>query len=257
MKDESPYTKVPNSFFELEGLAPIQKLVLLVIIRKTFGFNKNSDGISLSQFEKELNCKKPTITKAIEILKEKKLIKVQKQYLPNGGKSFNRYTPLVKNFNKGSKDILQGLVKNFNIQKENNTKIEREDIFFNFYEIVENRKTLLKKFIEYLIMVENVKKPVKYSSTIEKKINSRDKETLKNFDKWFIQDYTIKVNEKYKGCIFEDKKIFKIFNHYEMQNNSMFGIALVGSSHEDINKKYFDSIEELEIFLNEVKNGTI
>ena len=257
MKNESPYTKVPNSFFELEGLAPIQKLVLLVIIRKTFGFNKNSDGISLSQFEKELNCKKPTIIKAIEILKEKKLIKVQTQYLPNGGKSFNRYTPLVKNFNKGSKDILQGLVKKFNIQKENNTKIEREEIFFNFYEIVENKKILIKSFIDYLIIVENVKKPIKYSSTIENKINSRDKETLKNFDKWFIQDYTNKLNEIYKDCLFEERKIFNIFNHYEMKSDSMFGIALIGSSNNDVNRKYFNSIEELESFLKEVKNETI
>ena len=80
---------------------------------------------------------------------------------------------------------------------------------------------------------------------------------MKNFDKWFIQDYTNKLNEIYKDCLFEERKIFKIFNHYEMKSDSMFGIALIGSSNNDVNRKYFNSIEELESFLKEVKNETI
>ena len=139
------------------------------------------------------------------------------------------------------------------VEEYENSDKEEEIYVDNFYEIVENKKFLLKSFIDYLIIVENVKKPIKYASTIEKKINSRDKETMKNFDKWFIQDYTNKLNEIYKDCLFEERKIFKIFNHYEMKNNSMFGIALVGSSHDDVDKKFFSSIEELESFLREVK----
>jgi phage replication O-like protein O len=257
MKNESPYTKVPNSIFDIEGLNVYERLILLFIIRRTIGFNKKSDGISLSQFIKFTGASKPTVLKAIENLKKMKCINIHKQTTSTGGKHYNRYTPLVNEIDKGSKGGLLGLVNEVYIQKENNTKIEREDIFFNFYETVKNRKILLKDFIDYLIIVENVKKPIKYASTIEKKINSRDKETLKNFDKWFIQNYTDNLNSKYKEYLFDDKKIYRIFNHYEMLNNSMFGIALVGNSTKDVNKFFFNSIEELETFLNKGKNEII
>ena len=63
--EESPFTKVPNSIFDIEGLNIYERLVLLYIIRKTIGFNKKSDGISLSQFVKFTGASKPTIIKAI------------------------------------------------------------------------------------------------------------------------------------------------------------------------------------------------
>lgn len=248
MNDESPYTKVPNSIFDIEGLNIYERLVLLYIIRKTIGFNKKSDGISLSQFMKFMGISKPTVLKSIKKLKELKYIKVTKQTNSTGGKHFNRYTPLVNEIDKASKRDLQGVVNDVYIQKENNTKSEREDIFFNFYETLENKKILTKEFIDYLLISENVRNKIKYSSTIEKKLNNRNKETLINFDKWYLQDYTSRLNSKYSDYKYQDKKLYKVFNYYEMKSKSMFGLAFINDSN-NTDRKYFNSIDEVEKFL--------
>ena len=151
--EESPFTKVPNSIFDIEGLNIYERLVLLYIIRKTIGFNKKSDGISLSQFVKFTGASKPTIIKAIENLKKMKCINVLKQTNSTGGKHYNRYTPLVneidylvKQIYKGSKGGLLGLVNQVDIQEENNTKEniqkrEREIINNNiFFSLSDNEK---------------------------------------------------------------------------------------------------------------------
>lgn len=129
--NESPFTKVPNSIFDIEGLNIYERLILLYIVRKTIGFNKKSDGISLNQFIRFAGISKPTVLKAINNLKKMKLIKVKKQTNSTGGKSYNRYTPLVNNIDhlvndidKGSKGDLLGLVKDIDIQK----KIEQKKI---------------------------------------------------------------------------------------------------------------------------------
>lgn len=58
---------------------------------------------------------KPTIIKALKELVEKGYLLRQEEH--KNGVQFNRYKvnlPLLKNFNRGSKEILTGVVKNFN-----------------------------------------------------------------------------------------------------------------------------------------------
>ena len=258
MKDESPYTKVPNCIFDIEGLNVYERIILLYVIRRTIGFNKNSDGISLSQFTKYTGLSKPTILKAIDKLKDLRLLKVSKQTNITGGKHYNRYTPLVNEIYKGSKGDLQGLVKEVYIQKENIIKRERENIFFNFYSEVENKKLFTKKFIDELISIENVRNPVSYRSTIEKKLSSRNKETLINFDKWYLNDYTEQLNRTYKSYFINDKEIMKIDNYFNFtsERKEMLGLVLKNKNNK-AEVIYFDTKKEIEEYLKEAINETI
>ncbi len=74
---ENGYTKIANEI--LEALARIRIAgeagqVFYFILRKTYGFNKKADPISLSQFSLGTGLKKNTICKAINKLKELNLI---------------------------------------------------------------------------------------------------------------------------------------------------------------------------------------
>ena len=144
------------------------------------------------------------------------------------------------------------------IQKENNTKREREDIFFNLYREVENKKSFTKKFIDELISIENVRNPVSYRSTIEKKLSSRNKETLINFDKWYLNDYTEKLNRTYKRCFINDKEIMKIENYFNftIDNKAMLGLVLINKNNK-AEVIYFDTKKEIEEYLKEAINETI
>jgi phage replication O-like protein O len=53
------YTQVPDELFDLlmSRLSGAELKVLLYIVRRTFGFKKGSDRISLSQFESEITRK--------------------------------------------------------------------------------------------------------------------------------------------------------------------------------------------------------
>lgn len=71
------FTQIPNHV--LEALAMIRipgepRQILDVILRKTLGWHKISDRISLSQFQELTGMKKPSIIRAIKTLLEMDLI---------------------------------------------------------------------------------------------------------------------------------------------------------------------------------------
>ncbi len=76
------YTKVPNVFFDevMRKLPPSEYMVLMLFVRKLYGFHKNTDMISLSQITKMANIAKSTIRRAIRGLEEKGLITAIKTY---------------------------------------------------------------------------------------------------------------------------------------------------------------------------------
>ena len=88
---EKPFTKVPNAILDLESLNVYEFRILMHIYIKTIGFNKKSDGISLSQFQKATGISKPTILKSLKSLEEMKFIKVQKQINNTNGNLSNKY----------------------------------------------------------------------------------------------------------------------------------------------------------------------
>jgi len=101
MKTDSNFTKLPNDL--LEALAGIRipgeaNQILAVILRKTFGFGKSSDSISLTQFALSTGMKKPNCQRAINKLIAMKVIKKDKgitaKYRIN--KDFSEWLPLSK-----------------------------------------------------------------------------------------------------------------------------------------------------------------
>jgi phage replication O-like protein O len=107
---ENGYTKIANEL--LEALARIRisgeaNQILLVILRKTYGFNKTEDAISLSQFHLFTGIKKPSITRAIRKLEELNIINRKangaiKIYQLN--KDYSTWRPLPKKITVNNND---------------------------------------------------------------------------------------------------------------------------------------------------------
>lgn len=78
---ENGYTKIANEIIEKlcsYRISGEENLILWVIFRKTYGFNKKDDHIALDQFKKLTKLKKPTIQRAITKLENKKIIIVKR-----------------------------------------------------------------------------------------------------------------------------------------------------------------------------------
>ena len=92
------YTRIENDILEKLTQMNLSGSALgcaLVLLRKTNGFNKLQDGISLSQFVKLINRSKPTVCKA---LKELQLVKIC--LLVKKGRSGKEYNVYAFNKNK-------------------------------------------------------------------------------------------------------------------------------------------------------------
>ena len=145
------FTRIPNNFIDDLKLNPYQFQILSIIVRKTDGWCKIEDGISLSQFEKLVTFKKPKIIQTLKELIEMDLISKKKQILDNNSNSFNMYKisdRVVTENNKGSNSQLLGVVTEDYTQKKANTKentIIDYDDFFNLWNefAIKNKKAKL------------------------------------------------------------------------------------------------------------------
>lgn len=273
MKDESPYTKVPNSILDFEGLDVYEFRLLLLILRKTLGFNKKSDGISISQFIKATGISKDKVIKSLENLQKSKFISIQKQTLKNGGKSFNRYTPLVceKDYlvcekDKGSTPQRLGLVCEKDIQKENNTKENRQkreeregNIFFSF----SNNEQLkeIDRYIEYLISTEEyIKNPKAFGRKIKKQLVDGDEYQLEDFEKWYLSKTCEELKNKYSGKYLDGDVIENIYPYFDTEAynpNSKFIIWFIRPGIKKGYSRCFKDRHELYQLLDEVVDGII
>lgn len=148
--------QVPNAFVDevLSKISDASCKLYLVICRKTRGWNKEMDSISLTQFEEITGKTRPTVIKCLrELIKVGLVVELKSTFHGNTYKlgeetsigmlvnfpsknilldekqpnaSKNSLPLLVKNFNYASKNILPLLVKNFYTQsitiKNNSTK---------------------------------------------------------------------------------------------------------------------------------------
>ena len=131
---EDGYVQIANEIWE--QLARIRipgesMQVLLVIIRKTYGFHKKEDWISLSQFVESTGINKQNISRAISKLSSMNLINVIKKdndyharYCFN--KNYDTWKPLskkIKTFIKKDKEPLsKKITTKYNSTKDNITK---------------------------------------------------------------------------------------------------------------------------------------
>jgi phage replication O-like protein O len=112
---ENGYLKIATELWDAlirYRLPGEQRQIVDAIIRKTYGYNKKQDAISLSQFVKMTGCKKPNIIRSIKSLLSKKIIVVIKTdnkiaHVYKINKNYQSWVPLSKKkvFKDGSRTI--------------------------------------------------------------------------------------------------------------------------------------------------------
>jgi phage replication O-like protein O len=101
---ENGYLKIATELWDAlirYRLPGEQRQIVDAIIRKTYGYNKKQDAISLSQFVKMTGCKKPNIIRSIKSLLSKKIIVVIKTdnkiaHVYKINKNYQSWVPLSK-----------------------------------------------------------------------------------------------------------------------------------------------------------------
>lgn len=123
------HTQTPNELFDewLPKLGCAELKVLMVIIRKTFGWHKTYDKISLGQLEALTGLERRHISKAIKTLSEKRLI--SKKVIGTVGRQVTYYELVVEevsnNFYQCPKDTPTSVLKT--PTKETNTKEKKKE----------------------------------------------------------------------------------------------------------------------------------
>ncbi len=109
---ENGYTPIANEIVEALARTRINgeaMQVLWVIIRKTYGFNKKEDSISLSQFVEVTGLPKPTVCKALNKLKRLGIITQKANAVANKYcliKNYALWKPLPKKPTLPKKEII-------------------------------------------------------------------------------------------------------------------------------------------------------
>lgn len=120
------YTQVPDQLFDelLAELLGTELKVLLYIMRRTFGFKRDSDAISLSQMLRGITTRKgivldrgaglskPTLLKALRSLQEKNIIRTERRRSRAKGDEPTVYS-LVFADERGGQKIIPPVVKEF------------------------------------------------------------------------------------------------------------------------------------------------
>ena len=74
---ETEFIRIPNQFIEAvykQYLRPNESKVFWFLIRKTWGWQKRSEFISLNQFEKELGIGKNKVSETLSILRKRRIV---------------------------------------------------------------------------------------------------------------------------------------------------------------------------------------
>jgi len=140
------YTQIPNELFDKyqQKLPPTSFSVLMAIARKTFGWHKEKDSISLSQLEGITGLSRPTIIGAIKHLEKMNIVSTIKQekratvfeiivedvetgkeILPEEDEAGKEILPEK---DETGKDSLPRVVKNFNPQKKVKESFKDKDV---------------------------------------------------------------------------------------------------------------------------------
>ncbi len=123
------YTQIPNEIFDywMEKLTPAEFKVLLCICRKTFGWQKRYDCISLKQITSLTGLSKMGIIKNIDRLMELGLITKIKSKSSDGDDAPNVYEINVNSVGGGSKPSLLGVVNSVDTPVVNSVDTQKKD----------------------------------------------------------------------------------------------------------------------------------
>lgn len=136
------YTRIVNKIIDELVKTPLlgaELSICFFVIRKTYGYHKKEDEISLSQFEEGVKRSRPTVVKALknlQLVNILQLVKVGNSKMASNIWKFNKYyktwqlvkpSQLVKNRAPTSKEKLFQLVKT-PLHTKDNTKDNTKDI---------------------------------------------------------------------------------------------------------------------------------
>lgn len=146
---EIPFTQVPNCILDekLKDLKSSELKVLMLICRKTFGYQKLKDSISLSQLTKHTGLAKNTVIEAVKGLEKKKVIKkhtnkITHQYSiiiepPDSSTGSINEPTEVQNSDLTVDQNLNTQKKPFKQNERNTTTISSSDFSDEVFEVVE------------------------------------------------------------------------------------------------------------------------
>jgi hypothetical protein len=150
------FTQIPNVFFDeiYSKLGFAELKVLLYLMRRTYGFHKKTDRISLTQFESGIEgldvgtgLARKNIISALSSLEEKKIvIKNKNKYVTSYSLYLDSDLKLVTQSNQTSYAELPELVTQSNPQKKGNKVKQKKEIQTS--QKVENSLTYLKDLPE-------------------------------------------------------------------------------------------------------------
>lgn len=185
------FTQTPNIFFDeiMSELGHAETKCLLYIFRRTYGFQKESDKISLTQFEKGMKTKegvildkgtglsRKSIFQALETLSDKGVIIVNKtgdinRYSLNLDSELgtqSTYTRYASNLELGTQVNIQKKEKE-SIQKKVYSLKEIELLFEEIWELYNFKKGKKKSRDKFEVIIKNSKDPILLIEKIKKAI---------------------------------------------------------------------------------------
>jgi hypothetical protein len=209
--------QVPNSIVDdfIEKLSGNELKLYLIIIRKTKGWNKEFDGISISQFQEMSGISSHnTIRNSLKSLEEMGFIQEEKR---DGKYSIFSLSDPYQKMTMSNIDPLPKIdtpplpkIDTPPLPKIDNTKIhypkeeEKEEENFSKFKI------LIDKFIDWRISIDNTKiiKKDSYKKRLLKNFKNNHSETLENWEEF--KKTIFYLEHFYLGKYFENKLIKKI-----------------------------------------------
>jgi len=227
------YTYIPNKLIEKLmkiNLSPYQYRVLFCVLRKTFGWHKNEDKISLTQFEKIINIDKRHINKAIKNLEKIKILKVcRKDHINNYKLNLNFS---IKNIGSGARVGTSAQNSTTQVSELAPKKVLKKVHTKKIKKTIQNKKFFPKSseidsvINYYCIRIKNLKV-----------ITTRRKKMVKQrLNKWTVSDLKKAIdgiansdwhmsNKKndFEMIFRNDEQVEKYIELYEKDNNSKGG----------------------------------
>jgi phage replication O-like protein O len=131
---ENGFTKIANEVFEelvKTALLGAEFQICFFVIRKTYGYNKKEDRISLTQFEKGTNLSRPTVVKSLKNLVAKNVLKRSESLIYKFNKDYETWVVntalLVKHNDATSKDRFTKIGKD-GLTHKRKKKMTKENI---------------------------------------------------------------------------------------------------------------------------------
>lgn len=190
---ENGYTPIANEILERlvnACLLGAEYSILLFILRKTYGYHKKSDRISLTQFEKATGLSRPTVVKTLKNLVNRNMLKV---FIQDGNKGYSfqknheewvvKAYLLVKGKWETSKGVLTKTSKGVltHKRKKDNTKdIVASDIPYSLKNEVQKLEESNRRELNILALYFEARKPnlttyEQFKEALERHIKSANK----------------------------------------------------------------------------------